>query len=281
MTTTMIATLMLGGCLFDTDRDNDGVKNGEEKDLGLDPKNADSDADGLSDGDEIAVGADPLNSDSDADGLLDGQEAELGSDPMSTDSDGDTYLDPWEVTEGTDPADPESRIYQGYWPYNPTKDLVKNPDDFPNVTFVDQYGDKVDPMDFALQGKYIVVDIFAQWCGPCNSVAAWLDGEEDPYYDDLGPDVVKAINDGEAYWLSIMIEDNYGSGPTEATADEWATEYKNKNIPVLADSKQKLYDAGDFAPGWYPFGFLVDENFKKVTDDGYIETAITELQSEL
>jgi thiol-disulfide isomerase/thioredoxin len=289
LTTTLITTLLLGGCiadngllgtgLFDTDRDNDGVKNGEERDLGLDPKNADSDADGLSDGDELEIGSDPLNADSDGDGLLDGQEAEIGSDPMSTDSDGDGYLDPWEVAEGTDPADYESRIYQGFWPYNPNKDAVKNPNDFPLVKFKDQHGDLVDPMDFALQGKYIVIDVYAQWCGPCNEVAGWLDGENSTY-DSYGPDVVKAINKGEAYWLSIMIENNSSAGPSVGDLEDWTDLYPNKNVPVLGDKKQELFSSEFFA-GWYPSGFLVDENFKRLTDDGYIETAIEELQNRL
>ena len=42
----------LSGC----DSDGDGLTNGEEKDLGTDPKSADSDGDGIADGDEVAEG---------------------------------------------------------------------------------------------------------------------------------------------------------------------------------------------------------------------------------
>ncbi len=272
-------TLGLGACFFDSDQDGDGLTRREEVALGLDPNNADSDLDGLSDGEELLLGTDPLVADTDGDGLLDSVELGVGSDPFVSDTDADGYLDSWEVTEGTNPADFYDRIYEGFWPYNPNKDDIKA-NDFPNAKFVDQFGDTVDPMDFALQGKLIVVEVFAQWSGPCQSLAEWLEGDN-TNYDSYGPDVVKAINRGDAYWLSIMIEDNSGFGPTSETSDEWYKDFKNKNIPVLADEDQELYNSEEFAPLFYPTAYLVDENFKLITTDGYVDAAISELQDTL
>jgi hypothetical protein len=273
---TALMTALLGGCLAG-DRDGDGVTNAKEKALGLDPENADSDGDGLDDGDELKAGTDPLDRDADDDTLLDGEEVALGTDPLSTDTDRDTYLDPWEVAEGTDPTDHESRIYTGFWPYNPDKDAVGNPDGFPDERFKDQFGDHVDPMDFALQDKYIVVDVFTRWNPPSGDIADWLDGQNS-LYDEYGPDVVKAINRGDAYWLSIMVEDKYGNGPSSKDLKEWSDRFPNDSVPVLADKDQLLLGSNEFFFGWYPTGILVDQHFKRLTDDGYIETAIEELQ---
>ena len=58
----------------DGDYDGDSITNGEERDLGTDPRGADSDDDGLTDDCELKHDMDPLDSDSDNDGRQDGQE---------------------------------------------------------------------------------------------------------------------------------------------------------------------------------------------------------------
>ncbi len=279
--TTVSALLMMGGCLhfLAPDPDDDGLKWGEEKDLGLDPKNADSDGDGMNDGDEVAAGADPLVADTDGDGLVDGDEVAAGSDPTMQDTDGDSYLDPWEVTEGTDPADANSLIYQGKWPYNPDKKANRGKYGLPNWKMVDQHGDMVELHDFAGHGKDIVFDSFAAWCGPCMNVAAWVDGEEDSYYDDLAPSVVKAIKQDEIIWLSIVLQDVYGNAPTQATAESWASDYPNPKVPVLADENGDVYT--EITVNFFPTGYLLDENLDLLTSSGYIEDALVEAESRL
>lgn len=66
----------------DLDTDNDGLKDPQEEELGLDPKNPDSDADGLTDGDENKIyGTNPLNKDTDKDTFIDGDEVKNGYNP--------------------------------------------------------------------------------------------------------------------------------------------------------------------------------------------------------
>lgn len=78
----------------------------------------DSDGDGVSDGDEIAMGLDPDDPDSDDDGLEDGEEIDLGTDPLDPDTDDDGYGDGVEVGDNCDPLDGgeiplQPTIYQG------------------------------------------------------------------------------------------------------------------------------------------------------------------------
>jgi len=115
------------------DSDLDGVEDGVEMVLGLDPFDADSDGDGIFDGDEDADGdglsnavegvlmldpsvadsdgdgIDDLDEDRDMDGLTDVQELDLGTDWDNDDSDGDSWNDGVEVDGFTDPLDPTSR----------------------------------------------------------------------------------------------------------------------------------------------------------------------------
>lgn len=79
------------------DSDGDGLYDGEEVLLGLNPFNVDSDGDGLVDGagDLVSIYDYAGGYDADSDGFVDG-EADLGTDPADEDSDGDGIADGWE-----------------------------------------------------------------------------------------------------------------------------------------------------------------------------------------
>ncbi len=88
----------------ESDTDNDGLRDSEEdqnkngatdeKESGAGTESNDSDHDGISDGDEIHLGLDPANPDTDGDGLKDGEELQRWrSDPKNCDSDGDSLGD--------------------------------------------------------------------------------------------------------------------------------------------------------------------------------------------
>ncbi|MGH8488733.1 MAG: Ig-like domain-containing protein [Gammaproteobacteria bacterium] len=109
--------------ILDPDSDNDGLSDGVDVALGLNPLSADSnfngipdgsedtDGDGLANGEEILENTDPRNPDTDGDGIPDGEEVVAGSDgfitdPLRTDSDGDGMPDGYESRFGLDPTDP-------------------------------------------------------------------------------------------------------------------------------------------------------------------------------
>ncbi len=119
----------------DPDSDNDGLNDGDEYDLGTDPRRADTDGDGLTDAQEVFgfqlrdVGVymtDPTDADTDNDKRSDGDEAELNntdeasfwivraygrdpvrvfSDPLIADADFDQLVDGDEFAVGSDPTD--------------------------------------------------------------------------------------------------------------------------------------------------------------------------------
>lgn len=104
--TVKIGAVMYFGSNDDDDDDNDGVPNGRERELGLDPANRDTDGDGLTDSDELNVyKTDPAIADTDGDVLSDGDEVwKYRTDPTRADTDKDGLPDGDEVTKyNTDP----------------------------------------------------------------------------------------------------------------------------------------------------------------------------------
>ncbi len=215
------------------------------------------------------------SADTDGDGLTNAQEREAGTDPEDPDTDDDTYLDPWELTEGTDPTDPGSRIYTGFWPYNPFKQDRQDPgftgepltDAFiGNHVGRDQFSQEVELFDFLDQDVDVVIAVYAAWSEPDNLVAQWLssNGADDPLELDADYDEVRrAINQRRLYWVSVLVQ---GTDPAESAtvADiaEWHETWPHDQVVVLTDRKDHFSAGALSVTGGFPTFLQLDQNGK-------------------
>jgi len=114
LTIILVLISIISSCLIIgvADTDNDGLNNYKEGVLfETNWTNEDSDGDGVKDGKELSLDIDPTYKDSDWDGVKDGKELSLDIDPTNEDSDGDGAKDGKEVhVLKTDPANPNPNL---------------------------------------------------------------------------------------------------------------------------------------------------------------------------
>lgn len=240
-----LASLSALACGEPKDDDNGDDTSDEQPD-----PNQDSDGDGLTDGEEAEFGSDPQKPDTDDDGLGDLEEQAAGTDPTVADTDDDGYWDAWEIAEETDPLDPASVIYQCGWPYNPNKDDLKSSGTGGNATQgkalarfkgADQCGDDLDMFDFSGQGKPVIMDISALWCGWCHELAKLVDGQASQLDGELasyGIDkdrLVAAVANEEFYWVTIISQDNNGAPAKAEHLGDWYEQHPSDHVALLLD----------------------------------------------
>ena len=194
---------------------------------GGDDGSADPDGDGLTNDEESALGTDPENADSDGDGFSDGAEIDAGTNPSYEYSRSYTggynvgYCDTPYGDSATGPTGLATMVYDGTtyeWTAYDVGDVMEN------FTLLDQHGEMVDLYSFC--GKHIVFAVGAGWCGPCRSVAATLQAEQDHW------------RDSNVQFIEIISQDNSGNPPDQAFLESWHSEYGFTDIPVLALPEQ-------------------------------------------
>jgi thiol-disulfide isomerase/thioredoxin len=197
--------------------------------------------------------------DADGDGLSSAEEEEWGTDPSLADTDGDGYDDGVEVEEGTNPTYEYSHSYLGGYNVGncedgtadatgPTDSSLESSDGFPryqegdvveNFTLVDQHGEMVDLYSFC--GQHVMLAFGAMWCGPCQSLAANAQYEQDTY-GDAGFQIIEILTENN----------NYGGGEVfDDDLNEWANTYGMTTVPVLADPSSAYTAWPFFELDWY------------------------------
>jgi hypothetical protein len=174
------------------DPDNDAVKNLDEYNWSINPKNWDTDSDGIPDGWEIKYGLVPFSADGATDRELDGltnlQEYCYGipgtwtvpndgvywngTNPNEQDTDNDTMKDGWEAGYGLDPRDNGTIDINNGPAGDPDRDAMPNGEEFKYSTNATDWDTENDGMPDGWEWKY-GLDPYR------------VDGDKDKEYDGL------------------------------------------------------------------------------------------------
>jgi peroxiredoxin len=121
-----------------------------------------------------------------------------------------------------------------------------------DFTAKDQNGNNVSLYDYS--GKVILVDMSADWCGPCRNEATHLEDLYDEYRSQ-GFQIITILTSGDP--------------------KEWANEYK-LSFPVLDDNDEDIW--GQYGEEYWPLNMILDRDMViKYKMAGYDETTIKDL----
>jgi hypothetical protein len=215
--------------------------------------------------------------------LLMGVSMVFSGEVIDTDKDG--YSDQDELHAGTNPKDVSSLIYEGGWPYNREKDSLstvgfgancpgditcecnqdsdcnnqnceryprgaycssKEGTQFPRFKMIDQFGEMVDIYDFSGQGNYILLELSAAWCTPCNQLSAWMTyGDPEvtyqPWWKSTYLQLKPWVDAGKFIMINIQYGDEYRDNASLASIQNWYSQYPHETVPVFADSEKLLH----------------------------------------
>lgn len=111
-----------------------------------------------------------------------------------------------------------------------------------------------------LDGKPIVFDMSALWCGPCHDMAAYMAGQGGNY-PNVMPYIKTWVDEGAIEWVTIMAQDSSGQPSTPANVGSWEDMYPNENIIVITGTPEiEGYMINDHWPtihvAWYDYTWL-------------------------
>ncbi|MCO4769473.1 MAG: hypothetical protein KDA24_05535 [Deltaproteobacteria bacterium] len=203
--------------------------------------------------------------DTDEDGLTDAEEDDLGTDPDDPDTDGDGYDDGDEVANDSDPTDNEDGIFRGGYPFNDDledcddEDFLGSAgegDQLPCAEFETQFGEDYNLWNMRGSAAFMVIDTSAVWCGPCNSMAAWLADQTPDLFGQNLDAARENVWDGNVRWITALYENGAGQPADVDDAESWDDAYPAEGVPVLVDGDSEMI--GWIGPPGIPSLSLVD-----------------------
>ncbi len=121
-------------------------------------------------------------------------------------------------------------------------------DDAPDVTVTDLHGTTHTISDYA--GKYILIDLFAYWCGPCELVSPIVNEFYIKYGCNAGDMIVLAFEADGTEEQTQDFEDDFGG----------STEFPTPTVSGLAGGGSNAVDA--YGPDGFPTVCIVDPQGK-------------------
>lgn len=121
----------------------------------------------------------------------------------------------------------------------------------------------MDLYDLGANDKLQIMDMAAQWCGPCHNVADWLGGANTAntaFIQSAYPTVRAKVHSYKIIWITFIVEDQSGMAPTLDDALAWASEHWDPYIPVLVDETQSMREP--YIASEYPTMFLSSPEMK-------------------
>ena len=109
---------------------------------------------------------------------------------------------------------------------------------------MDQFGQMGDIYDFSGQGKYILLELSASWCSPCNQLSAWMThGDLEVTYQTWWKSsyfqLKPWIESGEIIFINVQYGDEYRDNASLASIQDWYSRYPHDLIPILAEKFKK------------------------------------------
>tara|TARA_B100000214_G_C23969866_1_gene629529 strand:- start:1991 stop:2575 length:585 start_codon:yes stop_codon:yes gene_type:complete len=120
-----------------------------------------------------------------------------------------------------------------------------NPCDF---TLKDQNGE--DWQLYRNHGKIILLDFSTMWCGYCQISAQ------------KSEEIHQKYSSKNFIWVTILIEDLFGSEPDQDDVDQWVSTFEIENSDVLAGNRSIIDPTGEigFPVSAWPTFVIIDEN---------------------
>jgi len=136
-------------------------------------------------------------------------------------------------------------------------------DAFPNFTSFNQFNEIFSLHDLSNKGKFVLIEMAADWCSPCHMLSNWLtfannEIKEQVWWKDEYNIIYDLVHNNDVYFITVLYEDEFRNNATYDTVVEWYSNYPEDKIQILADADKKLHTW--LKPSGIPAITLVDEN---------------------